>query len=898
MTALLKLFGWLGLLLQVVPSPLPPKNTSGTVSATITLRDVDVAELIEKLELKLGYAIGGKVTVKASLSVPLADATNSNAYVVRGAFTSPELRLEGLRVQNVSADVDYADGRLVLSELKASLPPDTPADKPGTLTGSANAQLSPRGDLSAKLTFTRLPLGEALKAVPGGVAASGVVTGTADFKAPVDTINDPATWTGSAEFSAPTLTAEGRTIKDAKATIDLKKGTASVSDASGVVEGIPLTGSGTLTLTNKYPFTASVRTRPQAVSELQKLVPELALPVAIKGKLETDATAEGTLNPLSVTASGNVSASDLSIGDSPGDKLTARWKLTPERLVVSDLSAGLFKGTVTGNADVPLVEAAKGEFKVAFKEVDAGGVAKAFPAVPVKLTGRVSGDVGGTIPVAKKGEPRAIAADVNLTADTLTVQGIPTEKLTGKLSLDGMAVKYELEGKTLGGSFEVNGRYPEREPGKEPLKDKEPGLIRLRGIDLGRLAEALRLPVPLRGVLDFTFTHSGDFQNGNGRYTIRGLGFGRERLVSELAGSIRLRNGVLEAGDVVGPLSGGTLRARVRARLSDPTRNFFRMDVDRLDAGRLLAVFTGLDREFVEGGVSLRARGKFYPEFQVSGTLGLSRGKVAGLSASDVRLPFDLAVRERGGNVSVRDATGAVGDGRVSGRFEYAWGASGKLDGQLKFTSVKAGTVLRDYKQANYFGGARLTGQIDLTGDNVQSADDLKGSVVATIGQAATRDLPVIASITPFVSPTALLKPFDSGELRGRLSRGVFRIERLTLASPTTDLYADGTVTLGGRLDLGVIVRTGTIGLNDSLLKQVGLALPLPGGLPVELARDVSIFLSNRTVRLNITGTVADPRPQVNTAALIADEAIRFLLRRYVPTAAAVLPEVSPRSTR
>jgi translocation and assembly module TamB len=127
----------------------------------------------------------------------------------------------------------------------------------------------------------------------------------------------------------------------------------------------------------------------------------------------------------------------------------------------------------------------------------------------------------------------------------------------------------------------------------------------------------------------------------------------------------------------------------------------------------------------------------------------------------------------------------------------------------------------------------------------------------------------------------------------------VFRIERLTLASPNTDLYAEGTVTTAGRLDLGVIVRTGTLGLNDALLQQLGINLPLPiGPFPLQLVRDVSAFLSNRTVRLTITGTTSRPQPQVNTAALFSDEAIRFFLQRYLPTAAAVLPEVSPRTTR
>ena len=70
------------------------------------------------------------------------------------------------------------------------------------------------------------------------------------------------------------------------------------------------------------------------------------------------------------------------------------------------------------------------------------------------------------------------------------------------------------------------------------------------------------------------------------------------------------------------------------------------------------------------------------------------------------------------------------------------------------------------------------------------------------------------------------------------------------------------------------------------------------GPLPLQLVRDVSALLSNRTVRLTITGTVANPQPQLNTAALLADEAIRFFLRRYLPPAVQLLPEISPRNTR
>jgi hypothetical protein len=52
--------------------------------------------------------------------------------------------------------------------------------------------------------------------------------------------------------------------------------------------------------------------------------------------------------------------------------------------------------------------------------------------------------------------------------------------------------------------------------------------------------------------------------------------------------------------------------------------------------------------------------------------------------------------------------------------------------------------------------------------------------------------------------------------------------------------------------------------------------------VPVALIQDVTQFLSNKTVRLTITGTVAAPAVRVNTGALLREEAVRFFLSRYV----------------
>jgi len=881
-------------LLTSAPLFATQPNAEPTIaSAKITLKDVAIAELLEKLNIKLDYRLEGQVTIVASMSVEIGNATSSKGYTFRGQLTSAAMRFEGLQVRDLSANVLYCDGKLTLTELKGAVVSDDATNKRGEFKGMATADIEPRGDLKADLGLTNLPLGEVFKAMPGGVPVSGAVNGKIEFRSAVNDLRDQRKWTANANLDAEKLTIFQRSVRNAKLKLTLKDGNTTLTDVSAILEGIPVTGDATLAIIEKYAFRATFRTLPKDVSELQKLVPELSLPIAIRGKLTTDATIVGTLNPVAISASGSISASDLTTGDSPPGTLSAKWKVSPKRVNISELSALLFGGTFTGSADLPLTPDSKGDLNLSFTDVDATAIGKSFPKMPVRVTGQLSGLVKGVIPGVKGNEPRAIVADVNVTSDKLTVQGIPASKLTGKLSLVGDAIKYELEGKTLGGSFEINGLYPEQKAPKE-----ENGSLRLRRIDLARLTEALRLrAVPLRGCVDLTFDYSPDFNNGSGRYSFRGLGWGRSRLISDIEGRIALRNGLFEASDAVGPIAGGTIRARVRASLENPSRNFFRLDIERADLGHLLKAFT--DRpDLIEGGASLTIRGKFWPEFRATGSLGLNRGRVAGLMASDVRVPFTFITSAGGSQLVIRDANGMIGNGRVTAQLESDWGAGGHLRGQVRFSNVQIGNVFTELRQSNYFGNARITGRIDISGEDVLAAEDVTATLYADIAQASVRELPVLDRITPFVSPAAILKPFNSGEIRGRLSRGVFRIERLTLANSTADLYADGTVGLDGRLALAVIIRTGSIGVNDSVLRQTGLQLArLATPLPIQIIGQISSILSNRTVRLSVSGTISNPQTHVNAAALFTEETIRYFLRQSVfGTVLPLQPVTSPKA--
>ena len=78
-------------------------------------------------------------------------------------------------------------------------------------------------------------------------------------------------------------------------------------------------------------------------------------------------------------------------------------------------------------------------------------------------------------------------------------------------------------------------------------------------------------------------------------------------------------------------------------------------------------------------------------------------------------------------------------------------------------------------------------------------------------------------------------------------------------------------------------------------LRLLGLRIPAIGPLPISLIRDVGDFLSNRTVRLSITGTTNNPIVRVNVGALLTEQAVRFFLARYVvPGEAAAALGLSP----
>jgi hypothetical protein len=571
-----------------------------------------------------------------------------------------------------------------------------------------------------------------------------------------------------------------------------------------------------------------------------------------------------------------------------------KWDLDGDRVKLTDLSAELFGGTITGSADVPLDTTKAGKFAVHFKDLDAGLATKTVPDLPVRVTGRVSGKFSADVPAARPGQARAVNADVDLTAPKLTVQGIPAERLTGKVNIAEGVGEYQLEGKALGGSFEVKGHYPPRPKPAPPAANRNS--MKARDLDLRHLAavykvESLR---QLQGRVDLDVSFVDDLSNGTGRLAIRRLGWGDQQLASSLTGSIAVKDGLLTIPDFGGEFAGGILRGRGHLTMSSPARNFVSLTLDRADAKLLFAPVPGL-ADAATGDVSVVFRGRLGAETRGSGQVSFDRGTLLGSNVTDLRIPFDLtAGTGGGGQLTVRDAALNLGEGRLVGEVTYAWNVTSRLTGQLRFTRVRVKSLIGG--ESSLFGNGRVTGRFDLSGTNVRTANDVGGTLTATLNQTSVREIPIFTLLTPYLSTSGATGPFQAGEVRGRLGNGVFRLDRLALSSATARLFAEGTVTLAGRLDMDVVAATGQIGFSDRGLRLLGLGLPavMIGPIPITLIRDVSDYLSNQTIRLRVTGSVKQPSVQVNVAALLSEEAVRFFLNLYLPGAAALVPAADP----
>jgi hypothetical protein len=877
-----------------------PANTPPTyLDINLNLKDVDLAQLVKDLQIKVPFEVSGRLTMRVQASLPVNQASDLKLYKVTGTATLPTVSLSGVDMRDVTAKVRYDNGVLRLEDFRGRLAGARPNE--GTFQGTARLGLVPEGDLTADLTLTEVPLAQVLRAAGVKEEAGGAVSGTANLRAPAGKLRDPATWEGSAKLSAARVAAYGWALTDAGFTVRVGKGVLTVSDVTARLEGAPVSGSAGGKLTAPYTYESKFEISNGDLKSLRRLAPSVRPPLAVAGQFTLTAAVNGTLSPFTAKVTGTGTGKDVKVEKVSVDRLSFHWSKSDDTLKLTDIKTGLYGGEVTGSADVPLSAKREGKLDLTIKNVDASDLVRDVPAVPLRLEGKVSGTIKGTLP-EEKGE-RRLDADVDLSAPKLRVQGLPTEKLTGTVTYRNGSGEYHLKGGLLGGSFELDGRIPPRTeekgggPAKPPLpvgfRQAQPAPppdshLSIRGAQLGRLGEALGARGTLdqlhgRVDLDVDFRlNPADFMPiGTGDVTVTRLRWGDQVIADSLSGDVVLSDGEARLRNLNGQVDGGTLRGQVVLRLRELDRSFFNVALDNADAARVLAPWPALAAN-VTGSIDARLRGRLGREWTGGGSVVLTRGKVAGVEVSEWRVPLSFALAPARGRaeITVDEMSATLAHGRVSGRGTLGFGYDTHMDGNVRFNGVDMRALLRPLTDSTAIGGGLASGRIEFSGNNVRSLDDVKATVDASFSQAQALQMPVLSALVPFLARGQSSGTFQSGRLRGRLSGGILRVQELSLSGSTLSLFAEGNVTTAGRLNLEVIASTRVIGAGAGVLGLLGLRVPAFGPLPLTLLAEATSYFSTTSIHLIVTGTVRSPTVRLEPLTLLTDEAARFLLLR------------------
>ena len=675
----------------------------------------------------------------------------------------------------------------------------------------------------------------------------------------------------------------------ASADVNVDAGAVKASDVKATLGTAPLTGSAELALVSPWKYAAKLTLARADLALAQGLDPDFRPPFPVRGAADVTADLTGALSPLTVAESGSVKAADLTLDQFKIDSLSFQWDLGADQLKAKDVKASLYQGAVTGSAALPVRAAAAGDVNLHLDGVDMQALAKSLPALPVRVEGRASGTVQATLPPAGPDGERAATAKVDLTAKRLRVQNIPADNLHADVDYKAGAATFHLEGDSLGGRFKLDGKYPSRGgAAKEPPPEASSGRFQFQGIRLSRLGDALGLGSRLgqlrgRADIDLPFQWAGPDQalTGTGRVTMRNLALGDTLLTDRLAADLLLRDQTVQVRNLSAAVGQGSFSGTVVYNYRYPDRSRFNLRLEQVDAAALLAGSPDLAAA-VEGPVDVQVRGNLGQEWRGSGEAALTRGRVYGIEVVEWRLPFTFTFHPgRGqGQLTIADSNAQLARGRATGQADlhFSYDAAPRLEGNVKFYNADLRSLLRRDGELGSYAVGQVTGHVDFSSDGLRSLDDLDATVAATLSQSQALQIPVLSVLVPFVAPGQSATTFDQGDLRGRLSRGVFRLQRLTLTSRIVGLVIVGTVTTQGRLDLDVTGNTGQLGINPTLLKALGVSVPAVGPIPVGVILEVSSYLSNRVVHLRVTGTIRNPEVRIEPIRLLAEEAVRFFV--------------------
>jgi hypothetical protein len=124
-------------LLGRVGQPVPPGEEPTYLEANLSFQDVQLAQLAERLEIKLPIPVSGRLSFQLHVAMPVNTPRELKAYRLQGTVELPTLQLGEVKFESAKARLNYRNGTLVLEELTGRLPGEGASPRAGTFSGRA-----------------------------------------------------------------------------------------------------------------------------------------------------------------------------------------------------------------------------------------------------------------------------------------------------------------------------------------------------------------------------------------------------------------------------------------------------------------------------------------------------------------------------------------------------------------------------------------------------------------------------------------------------------------------------------------------------------------------------------------------------------------------------------------
>lgn len=702
--------------------------------------DVEVATVVKWLRrarVSIPVELDGQVSGSLSIGVPWNSLGDAQAWRFGGTLRSDSLEVENVDLKNVRLTLKYRDGVLRLSEFRIALPGEgeSSAAEAGTLSGQAAMELAPLGEFTASAEVAALQLATAGQWLGVDLIDAGEFSGIVEAAVPVDKLTDVEAWAATAEASMADLSAADAPSVDARSSFVLEDGKLAARNVSLSFAGATLTGNAVMTLSGDLPWTSNLIVETDQLQQLAQALFEASdgneaiaqLDALLRGgRLRFNGTIDGKLAPVSVTAKGRLTMSDLVVV--PPEELAAGVTLRPLTLEqldaqiatdenavrVSQLDIRLLGGRVTAQGQYPL---GVGEVTgtVEWSEVRLADVA----GPPVRGPGASRGTLKLTVPNDEFANIAAwdLAAVAEISSFGYGELAVDSAEWEASLQQGSLQVA-RLAVNLLGGRVEAAATIP--------FTKDEPSNATIRWDRVETAAAAVLLtdlPISVGGAT------SGDFQlnvpsgawaeipqwKGSGQFSIDRAAIYDFDLRNVSATDVTLAEGRLTLPSISATLDGQSVAADAVVTLAEPITIRANVQCAGFQARRLAALpyLDMLPGKF-SGRASADVRLTIVPAplaVSVVGQAAVDGVDLFGASAANLRAEFDLAPEQ----LQVRSFQAELSGGAISGRAAIPFEDQLSGSAQVTWGEIDAGQLAMQMLAVDLPLAGTTNGTIDLT---------------------------------------------------------------------------------------------------------------------------------------------------------------------------------------